>query len=247
VWEIGGFHTGFCVQLLVDPARLDVSISRNSRPLKAEAIENLSPVLKTVIANQPEFASWTPSSICLYYMDSVDVGSLRVHEQEPSKRPMLGVWTLAAADVAGGARKDLVLRFFTNTGRLERAGKVNGLELNTVKSRVDEIENEENPAAPPVGIRYQIKLGKTLLTWDGRRVSDSTQANGPVAVEWRADSRRRGPMTARLMLRPQWSKAMVGSLQVQGEDDFAKAVMASPIRFVGPALLGGGGQLAFGR
>ena len=40
---------------------------------------------------------------------------------------------------------------------------------------------------------------------------------------------------------------MVGSLQVEGNDDFAKAIKASPIRFVGPALLGGGGELAFGR
>jgi hypothetical protein len=40
---------------------------------------------------------------------------------------------------------------------------------------------------------------------------------------------------------------MVGFLRVEGKDDFAKAIMASPIRFVGPARIGGGGEFAFGR
>ena len=247
VWQIEGLHTGFCVQLLIDPQQLDVAIPRAARPLRADAIDNLEPLLRTVIANQPEFAAWTPSRLCLYYMETVDVGALRVSERDPDKAPMIGVWALAAADVGGGARKDVVLRLFTNTGRLERAGQVNGLDLRTVRSTVRELDNEDDASAPPIGMRYQLKLGKTLLTWDGRRVSDSTRANGPMSSEWRADTRLRGPMTARLTLTPEWTKAMVGSLRVEGDDDFAQAIKASPIRFVGPAAVGGGGQLAFGR
>lgn len=247
VWRIDGLRTGFCVRLLVDPAKLDVDISRKARPLRADAIEDLNPALRHVISAQPEYASWTPSSLCLYYMETVDVGSLKVTERNPDKVPLLGVWSLAAADVAGGARRDIVLRLFTNTGRLERAGQVNGLDLRTVRGTVRQIENEDDPGAPPIGTRYQVKLGKTLLTWDGRRVSDSTRISGPLSTEWRADSRRRGPMTARLVLHPEWSKAMAGSLRVEGEDDFAEAIKSSPIRFVGPALIGGNGELAFGR
>ena len=54
-------------------------------------------------------------------------------------------------------------------------------------------------------------------------------------------------MSARLVLRPQWTKAMVGSLRIEGSDDFADAIKASPVRFVAPAILGGGGELTFGR
>jgi hypothetical protein len=247
VWQLEGLHTGFCVQLLIDPQQLEVAIPRAARPLRADAISDLTPVLRTVISNQPEFAGWTPSRLCLYYMETVNVGSVRVSARDPNKAPMIGVWTIAAADADGGARKDAVLRLFTNTGRLERAGQVNGLDLRTVRSTVREIDNEDDTSAPPIGTRYQLKLGKTLLTWDGRRVSDSTRANGPMSSEWRADSRRRGPMTARLTLTPEWTKAMAGSLRVEGDDDFAVAIKSSPIRFVGPAVLGGGGELAFGR
>jgi hypothetical protein len=247
VWRLEGLHTGFCIQLLIDPQQLDVPIPSAARPLRADAIDDLEPVLRAVISNQPEFAGWTPSRLCLYYMETVDVGTLRVSELDRNKAPMIGIWSLAAADAAGGARKDAVLRLFTNTGRLERAGQVNGLDLRTVRSTVREIDNENDASAPPIGIRYQLKLGKTLLTWDGRRVSDSTRASGPMSSEWRADSRRRGPMTARLTLTPEWTKAMAGSLRIEGDDDFAVATKASPIRFVGPAVLGGGGELAFGR
>ena len=54
-------------------------------------------------------------------------------------------------------------------------------------------------------------------------------------------------MSARLQLNPEWTQPMVGSLQIEGDDDFARAVKGSPIRFVGPAMLGGTGELAFGR
>jgi hypothetical protein len=235
------------VQLLVDPAKLDVSIPKRSRPLRADAIADLGPALRSVVESQPEYAAWSPSRLCLYYMESVDVGSLRVTERDRSKAPMIGVWVLAAADVEGRARKDVVLRLFTNTGRLEQAGQVSGLDLRRVRSTVSDIANEDDASAPPTGIRYQVKLGKTLLTWDGRRASDSTRASGPLSNEWRAYSRRRGPMTARMVLSPVWTQPMVGSLRVEGKDDFADAIKASPIRFVGPAALGGRGELAFGR
>ncbi len=235
------------MELLVDPSQLDVNIPQAARPLRADAIDDLSPAMRAVLANQPQFAAWTPSSVCLYYMETVDVGALRVKEREPAKLPMIGVWALAAADVDGGARNDAVLKFFTNNGRLERAAQVNGLDLRTVRSTVREIENEYDAGAPPIGTRYEFKLGKAVVTWDGRRVSDSTRAEGTVATRWRADSRRRGPMRARLVLTPEWTKAMVGSLRVEGEDAFADAIKTSPIRFVAPAILGGGGELLFGR
>jgi hypothetical protein len=246
VWQIEGLRTGFCVELLLDPTQLDVSLPRDARPLRADAVEDLSSALRTVVSNQPEFAAWTPSTLCLYYMQTVDVGSLRVTERNPTKFPMLGIWALAAAQ-AGGGRRDVVLRLFTNTGRLERAGQVNGLDLRKVRSSVRDIGNEEDPGARPVGTRYQFKLGKTLVTWDERKSGDSTRARGTVATQWRADSKKRGPMTARLELTPEWTKPMAGSLRVEGEDAFARAIKGSPIRFVSPAVLGGTGRLAFGR
>ena len=247
VWRIEGLQAGYCVQLLVDPSKLDVSIPRGARPLRADSIAGLSPVLRNAITYQPEFAAWTPSKICMYYMQSVDVGTLRVSERHPEKAPMLGVWSLTAAQGTGNTPRDVALRLFTNNGKLERAAEVSGLDLRKVEGEVRNIPNEDDASAPPIGVRRTVRLNRTLLTWEGRQVDDSTKTDSTVTVVWRADSKRRGPMTARLALRPAWTKGMAGSLRIEGEDDFAEAVKASPVRFVGPALVGGGGELAFGR
>ncbi len=199
------------------------------------------------MTNQPEFAGWTPSKICLYYMQTVDVGSLRVSERDPEKVPMVGVWSLSATGGAGQGAHEVALRLFTNNGRLERAAEVSGLDLRRVDSEVRSLPNEDDAKAPPIGIRRTVKLRKTLLTWEGRQVDDSTRVEGAVTMLWRAESKRRGAMTASLALTPEWTKGMAGSLRVEGDDDFAEAIKASPIRFVGPALMGGAGQLAFRR
>jgi hypothetical protein len=247
VWRIDGLRSAFCVQLLIDPAKLDVDLPDDIRPLRADAVGTLSPPLQAVIAGQPEFAAWSPSSICLFYMQTVDLGPIRVSESNPDKAPMLGFWSIAAADSGGGAQRDFVLRLFTNSGRLERAGELRGLNLRTVRSTVSEVSMEDDEAAVPVGTRYQLKLNKTLLTWDGRRVDDSTRTSEPYSSAWRTESKRGDPMVGRVALAPEWTRSMVGFLRVEGKDDFAKAVMASPIRFVGPARIGGAGEFAFGR
>jgi hypothetical protein len=46
---------------------------------------------------------------------------------------------------------------------------------------------------------------------------------------------------------PEWSRPLVGVLSVEGKDDLAKALKASPIRFVGPRYYGGKGELRFSR
>jgi hypothetical protein len=246
VWRIEGLETGFCVQLLLDPAKLEVKVPRGARPLRADAVEDLSPVLRNVISNQPEAAGWTPSNICMYFMRTVDTGARRISERDLDDLPMVGVWSLTAADSSGAAR-DIVLRFFTNNGGLERAGRIDGLDLRRVRTEIRSIPNDYDPEAPPVGLQREVRLNKATLIWEGRRVDDSTRAVRPAVAEWRGNSERRGPVTARLVLTPEWTKGMAGSLRVLGDDEFAEAVKASPIRFVGPALIGGGGELVFSR
>jgi hypothetical protein len=229
----------------VDPAKLDVRMPKGARPLRADAVPDLHPALRSVLTEQADFAGWSPSTICMYYPQTVQAGPVRVSERRADKAPMIGIWAIAAAE--GNQRKDVVLRLFTNSSRLERAAGINGLDLREVRSKVESITSDEDPEGPPIGTRYQVRVGKTTLIWEGRRASDSTRSDGQVATEWRSESPRHGAVSARLVLKPEWTKPMVGWLQVEGKDAFAEAVKASPIRFVGPAMIGGGGELAFGR
>ena len=69
----------------------------------------------------------------------------------------------------------------------------------------------------------------------------------PIQESWSVSGLRGQMWNARLIRTPSWSRPLVGSLTVEGKGDLAKALKASPIRFVGPLYIGGGGELHFSR
>lgn len=244
VWRLEGLQTGFCVQLLLDPSKLDPQMTGGARPARADAVADLHPALRNVIATQPEFASWSPSTLCLYYVSTVDAGPFKVSGSNPAKAPLIGAWSVAATE--GKGTRHVALTAFTNYGRLQRAAGLEKLELKRIRSEVDSVMDEEAPEPLRIGTRFRIRLGKAHLIWDGRLTDDSTRAAGPASSEWLVPGSGRRTV-ARVSLSPDWTRAMVGSLRVEGKGDFAEALKASPIRFVGPAFTGGGGEFAFGR
>ncbi len=246
VWRLETLHQGFCVQFLVAGATLARELPEATRPLPASRASDLHPALRSVVDGQPEYAAWTPSNLCLFYFEAVDARGQRVHDDNPLKAPMLALWTVAAVDSQSGSRQDLALEVLTNSGRLERSGSLGDLEINTARSSVAPVPPDEEGV--PSGLdRYRLRIRGTQLIWDGRPGVDSARVDAPLAREWRVARRRGGWMPGKLTLAPVWSRAMIGSLKVEGKDDLAKMLKASPIRFVGPAYYGGAGVFEFGR
>jgi hypothetical protein len=65
-------------------------------------------------------------------------------------------------------------------------------------------------------------------------------------MAWMAPAARGGVALGQMSLDPRFSRAMAGSLTIDGKNDFAKALKGSPTRFVGPEYLGGTGVITFG-
>jgi hypothetical protein len=241
------------VQMLVDSATVAHGLAADLRPIRADQLPDLHPAVRGVVQTQPEFASWIPSKLCLYYFAGVDAGAARVQSKDSRKAPMLAAWTAAAAEVGSGTRRDVALEFVSGSGRLSRAAQGAGLNLVEARSVIGMVPFVSEEGVPSSDTRYQLKIGKTLITWDGRPVGDSTRVDQPIQADWLArgrrseTSRRADWWHARLLLTPAWSRGMAGSLRVQGKDDFAKALKASPIRFVGPLYSQGGGEIHFDR
>ena len=95
--------------------------------------------------------------------------------------------------------------------------------------------------------RWQYGFGTTILTWDGHPAPDSTAIAGPDSTLWAMRSLHGGTIHARLMWSPGTVRYMFGAVSIQGKDDLAKALGASPIRMVGPLHLDGNGELRFFR
>ncbi len=237
MWTLEGLRAGQCVRFLMDPRVAGKHLREGARLLRADQVETLHPALRSVIESQPEFASWIPSSLCLYYVDAVHLGRRRYSNKDPRKRPMIGSWTLAS-EQRSGARQDRLLELFGTSGDLARAAELARVKFRAAQSAVSEATGSDTDL-------YDIRIGKTRLIWNGRAAGDSTRVDQPIEESWLAKGMSGGIWAVRATLAPTWSRPLVGSLRVEGKDDLAKALKGSPTRFVGPVFYGGGGTLRF--
>jgi hypothetical protein len=173
-------------------------------------------------------------------MDAVKVGRRRVAERDRRLYQLIGVWTLAATEQEGGAPRDLVVDMYASRNNLLTAARAAQVRIHDVHSVVSDRPDSTLDI-------YSIKVGKTLLAWNGRHTGDSTRVEEPIQEHWSVSGLRPSIKAARLELKPAWSWPLVGSLRVEGKGDLAKALRSSPIRFVGPLYRGGGGELRFSR
>lgn len=235
-WTLQGIRDGYCVRFLVEPGMAAKELRDGFVLVKASNDKSLHPALRRVLEAQPEFASWTPSALCLYYVDAVDIGRQRITEKR--KAQLLGVWTLATVEQGSGQRRDLALDFFTGRGHLARAAEITHVRLHEAESAVSQVAESSDS-------EYDVKIGKTRVIWKGRAVGDSARRNEPVDESWLVDGTSGKAWTVHLTLRAAWSRDVVGVLSVEGKDALAKALKGSPIRFVGPLYRGGSGELRF--
>jgi hypothetical protein len=246
VWRLEELHHGFCVEFLIDPSALTEELPDGYSPVRASQLSDPHPALRSVIEGQPEYASWTPSRLCLYYFGAIDAAGRRIRESNPRKAPMFGFWTVAAATAGPGKPQEFALAVLTTHGRVENAANLAGLELRRVKSTVAPVPPDENGVSSGED-RHEIRIGGTRLIWDGRPGSDSSRVEGEMTLAWTARGRRGGRVNGKTMLAADWTRAMVGSLKVEGKDKLARLLRASPTRFVGPAYYGGAGTVTFSR
>jgi hypothetical protein len=240
VWTLQGLRSGQCIRFLLDPTVQRRALHEGTRFIPASQDETLHPALRSVIAEQPEFAAWTPSSLCLFYVDALDLAGHRFGGKDPRKPQMIGLWTAAATGQGGPARRDIVLDFFGAGGGLVQAAAYGKVKLSKAESSVSKVPGTDKDL-------YEVKVGKTRLAWNGRAAGDSTQVERSIQESWLTKGTTGMIWRVEATLKPEWSWPLVGVLSVEGKDDLATALKASPIRFVGPLYRGGGGELHFSR
>ena len=97
---------------------------------------------------------------------------------DKKKPQMLAVWSLATAAQKSGGQRDFVVELFGGKGGLSRTAEASGVSMEEVRAAVAD-------AADTLLDSYSVKVGKTLLVWNGRPARDSTRLS-------RTGSRARG-------------------------------------------------------
>ena len=247
VWRLEGLRTGFCVQFLLAPSsEVLKDLPPGVRPLPASEVPDLHVSLKSVVEGQPEFAAWSPSHLCFQILATVHASDFTLDDGGGRHPQLFGTWTVTAAG-PGGAAHEVALDLFANSGRLVRSAHQAGQSMREARLAVGKVPAVDHNGTPSAEDRIEIKVAGTTVTWDGHLAGDSVAVSAPLETAWTSGSLRGKEAAGKLALTPTHSQAMAGSLKVDGKDAIAKALKASPTRFVGPAYRGGGGMVSFTR
>jgi hypothetical protein len=246
-WRLMGLRTGFCIQFLLDPtAETLQALPQAFLPVSASEADDLHISLRGVVEARPEFASWSPSRLCFHAVDTVRTDTYTLADKSGRHPQLFGLWTVRAAP-PGGPPRDVALELFSNSDRLIRSARLAGQVVRSARLDVGLVPVEDEEGVPSTEERFQVKIGKTLITWDGHLVGDSVGIPEPVRATWEVQGVRSGVASGILDLSPVHERPMAGSLKVDGKDALAKLLRASPTRFAGPAYRGGEGTILLDR
>jgi hypothetical protein len=241
-WQLEGLKRCFCVDFLMEPEPADKRLPKGYRPVPAHRFTSLHPALERLVEDEPDYRDWIPSAICAFGSSAIVMDGRRIGGRDPGSREMIGMWGIAGTPEGEDVDDLWVLHeFLTTNHRIKQSAEGSLLKLRVIDEEVgkdEELATEDH---------HGIKIGKTRLTWVGHLSGDSTRSEGPMHLRWRLKGNRGSKWLAEVAMKPGWYRAMVGALRVEGKDDLAKALKASPIRMLGPAFWGGSGEVAFQR
>lgn len=232
VWSLDTLRSGFCVHFLADPATAVQRTFRGVTPVPAGSTESLHPALKGVVESSPEFAAWIPEQLCIMQYASVRVGSRVYRDTRHGKSQVVGIWAVSAPAGAEGS-----VALLTNNSRLSNSVKYLGVGVGVIHTEFGKVPESTDD-------RYEIRYSGTTLTWDGHASGDSTAAP-PEDRRWTVPGRNGRVLGVRQQVDAAGARLLVGALRVEGKGELARALIGSPIRYVGPLVWGGSGTVTF--
>lgn len=241
VWTLHGVEFAACVEFLIDPAQAAGLLGAGFSAVPASRFTPLSPVLQREVAGTAALGAWVASRLCFVESRSISVGDRRYSMDDD--REVVGYWGIAATRSAGAPRLDqwYMARLWANDWHVEKLTEAAYIPMAVFKRALDPVPESANH-------RYEIKIGKTILSWSGQVVGrDSTAATTSPPAGLVFDGHRHIPWNATVSAEPQWTRFLPGVFNVQGKDELAEALKASPIRMFGPMYWGGDAKVEFSR
>ena len=240
-WTLTDARGGFCIWYLADPSQVGELLPKGVTA-KAAGTGNASlpPLIARVIQDEPQFASWIPGTICLGFYGSASVDGRQAITAKDDESILIMTHSLSATAPRGVAGADhYLIELGTDRGSLARAAEAAGARTFDRSVDVHKAPGTEDD-------EIEISIGKTKIHWVGHPA-------GTARVDWTRSmsfgyaGQRLSTWLVTFDAAPADARAMVGGLRVEGKDDLAKVLRASPIRAVGPVERGGSATLTMER
>ena len=245
-WELTHLRGGWCMAFLMAPEEARRQLRGSFAPVAAADLPGVHPALLRTVQEESQYSGWIPARVCFYQFDTVRVDGRDRFEDgrlpDLNRTQVLGIWGVAARDTEHPEQGTafFVQEFRTRDGGLQAVARRASIRVENMRVKMGRMpDTEEN--------RWRYEFGKTSLTWDGHPSPDSTASTEPDSTEWVVRSLHGSELRAMFSWDPGTAHSMVGAVSIQGKDDLAKALGASPIRMVGPLYLEGSGRLIFYR
>jgi len=242
-WGFPGVEFSACVEFLMEPELAAKQLVPGYQVVPAASFAAISPVLSRE-ASDSLHAGWVPAQVCVIEAPTMTVGgSSLAPDKKMGGQEVVGYWSIAATRPGSSGPLDqwYVAALWTNDWRTRKQTEAAYVPMTVFKRSM---------AAVPETSRhhYAIQIGKTSLTWEGEIAGrDSTGTTTLQRTTLIFGGLRGIPWTAQVTSRPAWTRTLPGVFGVQGNDDLAKALKASPIRMFGPMWWGGETQVGFFR
>ncbi len=244
LWVFPGVEFSACVEFLMAPDMAAGHLTEGFRAIPASSVDTLSPVLHREVEGNPELGSWVPAQLCFIESPSIISGEARyTAEGKMGTRELIGYWAIAGTREAGTPTSDqwFVVRYWTNDWRVRKQTEAAFIPMLTFKRSLVTIPGSTTQ-------NYTVTIGKTVLTWKGQMAGrDSSVYAEARSTSQIFDGKRAIHWTATASSSPQWLRHLPGVFNVQGKDDLAQALKASPIRMFGPMYWGGDARVEFTR
>lgn len=242
-WQLNNLRARWCVYFLVDSATAEKKLPNGYRARPARDFPGLSPAVSRLIQDEPNYGAWIPAQFCSSHFDRARVDDQQVGDSAATllDSQVLSTWLIGASPVAdnGATRASYFIELIRSSNwRLLRQAELWALRSDRLEATVGKVPESTEDL-------YQVRIGRTVITWEGHLAGDTAWAAPAVEENWYTDSARNSRITGVVSFAPDSAQSIAGTLRIVGKDDLAKSLRASPIRMVGPMMWGGHGKIDF--
>lgn len=237
-WTLEGSHDGYCIWYLAEPEVARKLIPGSAVLTPAGTGAGLPSLLASTIKEEPRFADWIPGSICFGFYQRVMADGHVLAAGKGGRPIIIATNAIAVKDARGipGATEYL-LDFMTDNRNLSSAADRFGVDMSGVEYLTRLRVEGGDPA-------QTITVAGVVISWSGHPLADSSVGKTR-SVSFGYGGPKTGNWLVRLESAPATNRQIVGNLSIDGRNTLAKALLASPVRAIGPQDAGGTTTITF--